>query len=76
MTWPTIVAGGVATVLGAFLFLLGLAVIEAGKGGYGYGPLPFLKVPTDWGLVGVGVVLGAVGGVTASAGLTVLGVMG
>ena len=74
MNWATLLTGGTTTVIGLGLAFLGLIVVEAGKGGYGTGPLPMLKVPTDWTLVGIGVALLAAGSVLAGAGLMALGV--
>lgn len=74
MAWATLLTGVLTPVLGVGLAFLGIAAAEAGRGGYGIGPFPMLKVSTDWTLVGIGVALLVIGSILAGAGLTTLGV--
>jgi len=63
MSVAELIVAGFAGVFGLVMMVLGWITIEAGKGGYGYGPLPFLKVPRDNGLLLIGfagVVIGTV----------------
>lgn len=59
---PDVLAGWVTGAVGVLLAALGVTAIEAGKGGYGYGPVPMVPVPRDNGLIAIGLVLAAVGG--------------
>lgn len=68
----TLVVAGFAGLAGLAIAFLGFACIDAGRGGYGHGPFPFLKQRTDWGLLAVGTVLVVVGSILFSAATEVL----
>lgn len=50
------IAAAVTAAIGLALLVLGWAFVEAGKGGYGHGPIPMLPVPRDNGLIALGIV--------------------
>jgi hypothetical protein len=76
VTIATAIAGGVAVLIGLSTAAIGWIAVSAGRGGFGYGPFPFLKQPTEWDLIAIGLVLVTVGSVISGAGLTALGVLG
>lgn len=72
MSLAATVAGFASLLIGTFLVLVGFFAIEAGKGGYGYGPFPFLKVPKDWDLIAIGAVAILIGMALGWAGWEVI----
>jgi len=74
MSVTTLLFSGVATLVGTALALLGWIEIDAGRGGYGYGPVPMIFQPTEWGLVAVGAALVVAASAISGAGLATLGV--
>lgn len=49
-----LIVSAVAGLVGLVFLVLGWLTVEAGKGGYGMGPIPMLKVPRDDGLILLG----------------------
>jgi hypothetical protein len=68
----TLLAGYITLSVGILISIGGILVISAGRGGYGMGPLPFIKLPTDWSLIGVGTTILFVGWGVISIGINVL----
>lgn len=73
MTILLALAGVVTALVGLVLFVLGVVVADAGRGGYGHGPLPFVKLRVMWELVGLGAVLMVLGALAMLAGVSVVG---
>ena len=67
-----LLTGGVTLILGVGLVVLGFGAIEAGKGGYGRGPIPFLKVPRDNLLLAGGIFLYMIGTILVFAAIEVI----
>ena len=68
----SLIAGGITLAVGVLIVGFGFFCMSAGKGGYGHGPLPFIKQPTEWGLIGVGLGFVALGYVIISVAVDVI----